>query len=95
MTHHLTNIEKSDQVAEWVVEAARISGQDVRYVDEPMPVDADSMDGSDYYAAHRQGMIQTHGCIVGHEDVRDYSLFWAAYDKLEASSVCSNTREGA
>jgi hypothetical protein len=94
MTHYLTNIEKSLEVARRVQIAAQMSGQNVTYVEGPMPDDADSMDGSSFYARHRYTMVGTHDCIAGHEEVRDYSAFWDVYDRLEAADLAGIAAPG-
>lgn len=74
MTHYLTNIDKAD--ADKVRRAAEISGQKVEYFDEPMPAHGG------LYGRCRHQILSTHGCIVGQEEVFDYSKFWAAWRSL-------------
>lgn len=82
MPHYLSNIDRSE--AERVRKAAEISGQNVSYLDEPMPGD------TGIYGRQRPGLVGRLGCIVGHEDVFNYSAFWAAW-----RSLSPHDREGA
>lgn len=74
MAHYLSNIDRSE--AERVRRAAEISGQKVEYLDEPMPGD------TGYYGRLRPSLMGKPGCVVGHEDERDYSAFWKAWRSL-------------
>lgn len=75
MTHYLSNIDKTE--AARVRRAAEISGQKVEYLDEPMPGD------TEYYGRIRLKLMETCGCVVGHEEIFDYSKFWAAWRSLD------------
>lgn len=83
MTHYLSNIDKTE--ADRVRRAAEISGQKVEYSDEPMPGD------TGFYGRIRPSLMETCGCVVGHEEVFDYSNFWAAWRSL-APAVASDQR---
>lgn len=69
-----------DTMAFMVYVAAIRSGQNVKYLNCPMPY----TDGDIYY--HRAvclGAFNHFGCIVGIDDEGDYSRFWREYEKLE------------
>jgi hypothetical protein len=81
MPHYLSNIDRDDKYQHIVYVAALRSGQNVKYIDAPMPPDGYA-DGTYYQRNYVAGNFNNLGCIVGFEDYKDYSNFWAEYRKL-------------
>lgn len=80
--HYLSNVDRDDLTQFKVYVAALRSGQNVKYVDAPMPPKAYS-DGSCYHRSYVSGNLNDLGCIVGFEKYHDYSEFWSEWWKLE------------
>lgn len=82
MPHYLTNVDKNENKQHNVELAAKLSGQDVRYQEGPMPPKEYEI-GTYYARNYRANNFNHLDCIVGYEDGFDYSKFWAELRKLE------------
>ena len=80
--HFLTNITK-DKALLVELAACLCESSIVAYMDEPMPPEEgdDSAYAKNYERLVDEGRL---GCVVGYNEVRDYSDFWAVYDRIEA-----------
>lgn len=79
---YLTNVDASENTKVMVEKAAKASGQDVRYIEHPMPPHA--WDADSYYIRHyKNGKFNNLHSICGFEKEFDYSKFWAEYRKLK------------
>lgn len=77
----LTNLERSDENAFRTYVAALRSGQNVRYIDAPMPPETwerGSFCGRAYYTGGNNHLAS----IVGFEPIFDYSAFWQEWRNL-------------
>jgi hypothetical protein len=80
--HYLTNTDRGDDVRFRVEVAALRSGQNVKYIDAPMPPKQSEYE-TYYWRAVTSGALNHFASIVGYEDKFDYSAFWEEYRKLE------------
>ena len=80
--HYLSNVDRDDLTQFKVYVAALRSGQNVKYIDAPMPPRRFSVGNSYYYCEYVSGNLNHLGSIVGFEKYKDYSEFWSEWRKL-------------
>jgi hypothetical protein len=79
---YLTNTDRGDDVRFHVEVAALRSGQNVKYIDAPMPPSQYEYN-TYYYHAVNSGRLNHLASIVSYENTFDHSAFWEEYRKLE------------
>lgn len=79
MSRYLTNTSLKNK--HLCLAAAKASGFDITFEDEPMPRDPSDPDDAHY---DRLSLIGTHGAVKTNEPAgKDHSPFWRAWDELE------------
>lgn len=85
MPRYLSNTDRAEETQHRVYVASIRSGQDVRYIDAPMPPRDDDLADGYYARSFHSGNLNDMGSLWAVGGEADYSAFWDEWQKLKGS----------